>query len=89
MVEREIPVPKEIISWNGELPHLQSDRRKLDEAVRDTTERLAHAQRPLERAAKSPTFAIIEVMIDPRDLLPITVKYIRASAKKAQLKTRA
>jgi indolepyruvate decarboxylase len=47
MVEREIPVPKEIVSWNGELPHLQSDRRKLDEAVRDTTERLAHAQRPL------------------------------------------
>lgn len=47
MVEREIPVPKEIISWNGELPHLQSDRRKLDEAVRDTAERLAHAQRAL------------------------------------------
>ena len=47
MVEREIPVPKEIVSWNGELPHLQSDRRKLDEAVRDTAERLSRAQRPL------------------------------------------
>ena len=47
MVECEIPVPKEIVSWSGELPHLQSDRRKLDEAVRDTAERLSRAQRPL------------------------------------------
>ena len=47
MVECEIPVPKEIVSWNGELPHPQSDRRKLDEAVRDTAERLSRAQRPL------------------------------------------
>ena len=47
MVECEIPVPKEIVSWNGELPHLQSDRRKLDEAVRDTAERLSRSQRPL------------------------------------------
>ena len=47
MVECEIPIPKEIVSWNGELPHLQSDRRKLDEAVRDTAERLSRAQRPL------------------------------------------
>jgi len=47
MVEREITVPKEIVSWNGELPHPQSDRRKLDEAVRDTAERLSRAQRPL------------------------------------------
>ncbi len=29
-----------------------------------------------------------EIMTGPRDLSPITVKYIRASAKKAQLKTR-
>jgi TPP-dependent 2-oxoacid decarboxylase len=47
MVECEIPVPKEIVSWNGELPHPQSDRRKLDEAVRETAERLSRAQRPL------------------------------------------
>ena len=47
MVECEIPVRKEIVSWNGELPHPQSDRRKLDEAVRDTAERLSRAQRPL------------------------------------------
>jgi len=47
MVEREISVPQEIVSWRGDLPHPQSDRRKLDEAVRDTTERLSRAQRPL------------------------------------------
>src|SRR5690348_9017933 len=47
MVEREVRVPKEIIAWNGELPQPQSDRRKLDEAVRETVERLNHAKRPL------------------------------------------
>jgi indolepyruvate decarboxylase len=47
MVEREISVPEEIVSWNGELPYPQSDRHKLDEAVRDTAERLNRAQRPL------------------------------------------
>jgi TPP-dependent 2-oxoacid decarboxylase len=47
MVEREIPVPKEIIDWDGELPHMQSDRHKLDEAVRDTAERLNSAKRPV------------------------------------------
>ncbi|HKA32474.1 MAG TPA: thiamine pyrophosphate-dependent enzyme, partial [Candidatus Binatia bacterium] len=47
MVEREIPVPKELIEWDGELPHANSDRHKLDEAVRDTAERLATARRPV------------------------------------------
>ncbi|MGH7844913.1 MAG: thiamine pyrophosphate-binding protein [Candidatus Binatia bacterium] len=47
MVEQEIPVPKEIVSWNGDLPYLQSDRHKLNEAVRDTAERFNQAQRPL------------------------------------------
>lgn len=47
MVEREITVPKEIVSWNGELPYPQSDRHKLAEAVRDTAERLNRAHRPL------------------------------------------
>ncbi len=47
MVEREIPVPKDILEWNGELPHATSDRHKLDEAVRDTAERLAAARRPV------------------------------------------
>jgi hypothetical protein len=40
-------------------------------------------------AAKSSAFAIIEVFIGPRDLSPVTVKYIRASAKNAQVKSQA
>lgn len=47
MVEREIRVPKDIIEWDGELPQLESDRRKLDEAVRETTERFNRAKNPL------------------------------------------
>jgi TPP-dependent 2-oxoacid decarboxylase len=47
MVEKEISVPKEIASWNGELPYPQSDRHKLSEAVRETAERFNRAQRPL------------------------------------------
>jgi indolepyruvate decarboxylase len=47
MVEREIRVPKEIVDWNGELPHRQSDRHKLDESVRDTAERLNAARHPV------------------------------------------
>lgn len=47
MVEREISVPKEIVNWDGELPHAQSDRHKLTEAVRDTAERLNTARRPV------------------------------------------
>ena len=39
----------------------------------------------LEEAAGSSQFAIIEVSTGPRDLSPITMKYIRASAKKAQM----
>jgi len=51
-------------------------------------ESVGQLDRALEQAAKSPTFTIVEVMIAPRDLSPISVKYIRASAKKAELKTR-
>ena len=47
MVERVIPVPKEIVDWNGELPYPQSDRHKLNEAVRDTAERFNRAHNPL------------------------------------------
>jgi indolepyruvate decarboxylase len=47
MVEREISVPKEIVDWDGDLPHAQSDRHKLPEAVRDTAERLNAARRPV------------------------------------------
>ena len=49
---------------------------------------MAQLRRALEQAAESPAFTIIEVMIGARDLSPLSVKYIRASAKKAQLKTR-
>jgi TPP-dependent 2-oxoacid decarboxylase len=51
-------------------------------------ETVAQLRRALEQAAESPAFTIIEVMIGARDLSPLSVKYIRASAKKAQLKTR-
>jgi TPP-dependent 2-oxoacid decarboxylase len=47
MVEQEIRVPKQIVAWKGELPYLQSDRHKLPEAVRETTERFNHARSPL------------------------------------------
>jgi TPP-dependent 2-oxoacid decarboxylase len=47
MVERDIRVPKQILDWDGELPQPQSDRRKLDEAVRDTVERLNRAKNPI------------------------------------------
>ena len=47
MVEREITVPDEILSWNGDLPYPQSDRHKLNEAVRETAARLDDAQHPL------------------------------------------
>jgi thiamine pyrophosphate-dependent acetolactate synthase large subunit-like protein len=49
-------------------------------------EMVGQLRRALDQAAKSPAFAIIEVMIGSRDLSPITLKYIRASAKKAQIR---
>ena len=49
-------------------------------------ETVAQLRRSLEQAAESPTFTIIEVMIGAKDLSPLSVKYIRASAKKAQPK---
>jgi indolepyruvate decarboxylase len=42
----------------------------------------------LEAASGSSQFAIIEVSIGPRDLSPIKRKYLRASAKKAQMNSR-
>jgi indolepyruvate decarboxylase len=52
----------------------------------ETPEQLSRA---LDQAADFSDFAIIEVSIGPHDLSPITIKYIRASAKKAQIKTQA
>lgn len=47
MVEQEIPVPKQIVAWDGGLPYPQSDRHKLQEAVRDTAERFNQAKHPV------------------------------------------
>ena len=47
MVEQEIPVPKQIVAWDGELPYQQSVRHKLQEAVRDTAERFNQAKHPV------------------------------------------
>lgn len=50
-------------------------------------ETVAQLRRALDEAERASTFAIIEVMTGPRDLSPVSVKYIRASAKKGQDKT--
>ncbi len=47
MVERRIRVPRELIEWDGALHFSRSDERRVDEAVRDTTERFNAARRPL------------------------------------------
>jgi TPP-dependent 2-oxoacid decarboxylase len=47
MVEQVIPVPKTIATWNGDLPVPQSDRHKLQEAVRETAQRFNQAHHPL------------------------------------------
>ena len=50
---------------------------------------VAELRGALEEAAKSPTLVIIEAMIGYRDLSPVSVKYIRASAKKAKIVSQA
>jgi indolepyruvate decarboxylase len=50
-------------------------------------ETVAQLRRALDEAERAGTFAIIEVMIGSRDLSPMSVKYIRASAKKGKKKT--
>jgi indolepyruvate decarboxylase len=47
MVERRIPVPRELIDWDGVLHFSRSDERRVDEAVRETTARFNAARRPL------------------------------------------
>jgi TPP-dependent 2-oxoacid decarboxylase len=47
MVERRIPVPRELIDWDGALHFSRSDERRVDEAVRETTARFNAARRPL------------------------------------------
>ena len=47
MVERRIPVPRELIEWDGALHFARSDESKVAEAVRDTTARFNAARRPM------------------------------------------
>jgi indolepyruvate decarboxylase len=47
-------------------------------------ETVAELRRALENAAQSSSFVMIETMTGYRDLSPISVKYIRASAKRAE-----
>jgi len=47
LVDVKIPVPREILEWDGTFPRRASDPRKLDEAVADTVGRLRDAKRPV------------------------------------------
>jgi indolepyruvate decarboxylase len=47
VVDVEIPVPREIVEWDGTFSRPTSDARKLSEAVADTMARLRAAKRPL------------------------------------------
>ncbi|MBI5379528.1 MAG: hypothetical protein HZA23_05165, partial [Nitrospirae bacterium] len=47
MVETPIRVPREILRWEGDLPLPASDRRKVQEAARETAERFNRSKRPV------------------------------------------
>ena len=47
MVERRIPVPRELIEWDGALHFARSDESNGAEAVRDTAARFNTARRPM------------------------------------------
>jgi len=47
MVDVRIPVPRSIREWDGTFPRPRSDRRKLREAVAETTARIRAAKRPV------------------------------------------
>ena len=47
MVERRIPVPREIVEWDGTLHFARSDESNVAEAVRETATRWNAARRPL------------------------------------------
>jgi indolepyruvate decarboxylase len=47
MVERQVPVPRSVLEWDGSLSFRRSDQRKVDEAVRETAARFNAARRPL------------------------------------------
>jgi indolepyruvate decarboxylase len=47
MVDVPIPVPRDIVEWDGSVPRPRSDRRKLGEAVAETVARIRAARRPV------------------------------------------
>jgi indolepyruvate decarboxylase len=47
LVDLEISVPKHIRDWNGRFPPLQSDARKLKEAINETVGRIKAAKHPI------------------------------------------
>jgi indolepyruvate decarboxylase len=47
MAEVQVPVPRELLEWDGSFPRPVSDRRKLREAVGETVERLRGARCPV------------------------------------------
>jgi len=66
------------------LPSLRySDLAVLWGGVGIRVQTVAELRRALEKAAQSSAFVIIEAMTGYRDLSPISIKYIRASAKRA------
>jgi len=66
------------------LPSLRySDLAMLWGGVGIRVQTVAELRRALENAAQSSAFVIIEAMTGYRDLSPISIKYIRASAKRA------
>jgi len=66
------------------LPSLRySDLAMLWGGVRIRGQTVAELRRAFENAAQSSAFVIIEAMTGYRDLSPISIKYIRASAKRA------
>lgn len=47
MVDREIPVPQDLIEWDGRLKFPRGDERKVREAVHETRDRWNRSRRPL------------------------------------------
>lgn len=47
MVDREIPVPRHIVDWDGSFERPDSDPRKLAEAVAEASTRIRAAKRPI------------------------------------------
>lgn len=66
-----------------------ADLARLWGGVGFRVETVAELRDALVEAAKAPPFVIIEAMIGYRDLSPVTVKFIRTSARKAKILSQA